>query len=113
MSQESFGLIIDAVLLALEKGLVEDPQETTKALEFWTAKILNEKQDLFIPNWQDAPYWAKWWAMDSDGEAFFFAKQPLANDGTWEPEFYNELFDKSHDYLVNYWQESLTERPKK
>ena len=36
------------------------------------------------PDWSKAPWWANWWAVDSDGEACWFDERPtLDKDGIW------------------------------
>ena len=35
------------------------------------------------PDWSDAPSWAQWWAMDSDGYAYWYRDQPTFKNGTW------------------------------
>lgn len=34
------------------------------------------------PDWKDAPEWAKWLAMDEDGEWFWFENKP-EREGGW------------------------------
>lgn len=35
------------------------------------------------PDWNDAPEWAKWLAMDIDGEWFWFAEKPIKGNAAW------------------------------
>ena len=57
------------------------------------------------PNWKKAPLWAEWWAVDPDGNAFWFDEKPeyyknggYKNQGHWDvPNREDECcdFDKS------------------
>ena len=35
------------------------------------------------PDWKDAPEWAEYLAMDSDGEWFWYEKYPSHGDAAW------------------------------
>lgn len=35
------------------------------------------------PGWDDAPKWARWLAMDADGEWHWFAMNPKQKHGAW------------------------------
>lgn len=35
------------------------------------------------PDWKDAPEWANWLAMDSDGEWYWFQRRPHADLYAW------------------------------
>lgn len=63
------------------------------------------------PNWSQAPSWAKWWAMDEDGECFYFENKPKITSVTWIP-FNARIIDKApiFGYAGN-WKDSLRERP--
>jgi hypothetical protein len=37
------------------------------------------------PDWNDAPEWANYVAMDADGEWYWFAKEPLRDALDWQP----------------------------
>ena len=36
------------------------------------------------PDWKDAPAWANWLAMDSDGEWYWYALEPSIMEGVWD-----------------------------
>lgn len=40
-----------------------------------------------IPSWRDAPVWAEWLAMDSDGRWHWFASMPGFRNGDWSYEY--------------------------
>jgi hypothetical protein len=58
------------------------------------------------PQWKDAPTWAKYVAMDADGEWCWFETKPIQRTGYWYSDFKMDmvLFD-------NGWKDSLEERP--
>lgn len=60
------------------------------------------------PNWEDAPEWAKWLAMDSDGQWTWFSNKPLKDHDYWDG------YQKGQ-YLVAQgicgWNKSLEKRP--
>lgn len=35
------------------------------------------------PNWNDAPSWAQWWAMDKNGAPFWYETRPTLSDEVW------------------------------
>jgi hypothetical protein len=38
------------------------------------------------PNWEEAPEWAQWWAMDCTGASCWYEKEPFYQlSGTWLP----------------------------
>jgi len=66
------------------------------------------------PDWSKAPAWANWWAVDINGSAFWYAKEPV-------PELDDEGDDygvwigdscpaKDEEWLTN-WKETLCKRP--
>jgi hypothetical protein len=69
------------------------------------------------PDWDNAPEWARWWAVEPDGEeygsAHWYAEQPSIENAWWsEPT--NSKF--GHDETVNLplgcdWRLTLRKRP--
>jgi hypothetical protein len=58
-------------------------------------------------NWAEAPEWAQYWAMDSDGEAFWYEKSPMIDepDGVWTPfidTFGGGLTEYANEFAPNY-----------
>lgn len=35
------------------------------------------------PDWSKAPSWAMWWAVDANGDAFWYSHKPEANTRDW------------------------------
>lgn len=68
-------------------------------------------QEYWQPDWDKAPEWAKWWAMDADEECYWFENEPEIESVTWFPINVSEVGRApSFDYTGN-WKESLRERP--
>jgi len=63
------------------------------------------------PNWDNAPEWAKYWAMDSDGECFWYEIHPTTNNvDEWIERSIEGKTEK--DWRVcKSWQDTLQERP--
>ena len=38
------------------------------------------------PSWNDAPEWANYLAMDSDGSWWWYAEEPTLDCGDWYPQ---------------------------
>jgi hypothetical protein len=65
------------------------------------------------PDWDNAPEWAHWWAVEPDGIARWYAEQPSIEDAWWDEEP-SSLF--GHDGTVNLplgcdWRMTLRKRP--
>jgi hypothetical protein len=60
------------------------------------------------PDWATAPEWAKWFAIDSDGEGYRHEEKPIRNDSQWH-------FGKKSEFIGNFdptnWKNSLQQRP--
>ncbi len=66
------------------------------------------------PDWKDAPAWAKFLAMDSDGIWSWYENEPLIER---EDDCYWTTLSESELWLTmpetqSYWKNSLEERPK-
>ena len=60
------------------------------------------------PNWQNAPEWANWVAMDKCGDWFWFEEKPLKDQFRWV-EIKNSKYEFAEDDVE--WDESLEKRP--
>lgn len=67
------------------------------------------------PNWDDAPDWAKWLAMDSCGTWYWHQNKPVLRQGPheggrdyWEPKRCSEI---AMEPEVPNWQNTLERRP--
>lgn len=66
------------------------------------------------PNWDAAPDWARYWAVDSGGHAFWYRQKPVKidRDGIWNTPRLRYKFDRRiHGYPTRIWKDSLIERP--
>ena len=62
------------------------------------------------PDWSQAPEWAKYFAMDEDGEFYYFEESPFMAVRSWQPQPHGELDETfDHGYKGN-WQDSLRKR---
>lgn len=62
------------------------------------------------PDWDKAPEWAKWFAIDSDGQRWFHETKPYISDNDkffTSDEKRLEVFDEPN------WKESLRQKPRK
>lgn len=66
--------------------------------------------DVPQPDWDTAPKWAQWWAVDECGAAWWYAQKPVCRGVSWRSNFgdYKEdVGDKTHPA----WRDSLAYRP--
>lgn len=64
------------------------------------------------PDWDKAPEWAEWWAVDENGQCYWYERKPHIS----ERETYWDYPDHDCDAefaIVDGWKESLQERPPK
>lgn len=63
-------------------------------------------------DWNKAPEWAKYAAMDRDGEIWLFEEKPLVNEdfGVWEDSDGDFAFMGFFEGGIPYWDQTLTER---
>lgn len=59
------------------------------------------------PNWDDAPEWANYVAMDEDGEWFWFENEPKVQMRGWWAEGRYRLAC----FALENWEETLEKRP--
>jgi hypothetical protein len=60
------------------------------------------------PDWKDAPEWANWLAMDSNGEWNWFKNEPYAATDLWSS---SSRMESAQSYSEA-WYETLEKRPK-
>ena len=82
-------------------------------LEAYTDTLTAEPSRYPEPDWDNAPEWAHWWAVEPDGIARWYAEQPSIEDAWWGEEP-SSLF--GHDKTVNLplgcdWRMTLRKRP--
>ena len=65
--------------------------------------------------WDSVPPWLTWWAVDLDGEQFYYESKPIQHQSDWSGKVGSCLIvPKAHriPYTGN-WNESLRQRPGK
>ena len=66
------------------------------------------------PNWEKAPAWANYWAVDINGSAFWYAKEPepeLDDEGKEYGVWIGDKNPTEDAYWVQNWKETLCKRP--
>lgn len=63
---------------------------------------------LFAPSWADAPAWARYLAMDSNGAWYWFEEAPVRDGTAWLPPPGGARYQGAS---VAGWEQSLQERP--
>lgn len=62
------------------------------------------------PTWDDAPDWANYMAMDSDGVWYFYANKPSYGLHSWWPVNNSDQRRERWQPIVPGWRESLEVR---
>lgn len=60
------------------------------------------------PDWANAPKWAQWFAIDGDGEGYWYKEKPIKNKFQWCHGGNAEFID---NFNTSNWEESLQQRP--
>lgn len=67
------------------------------------------------PDWSKAPEWARYWAVDSDGTAYWYEFEPVILPGLsfegWHPASLNSRWEETDSKVVQPWRNTLQERP--
>jgi hypothetical protein len=64
------------------------------------------------PDWATAPEWAKWWAVDNNGAAFWFDAPPTTKKGYWFWPGSRCRRDGNARDLAGYdWRQTMHQRP--
>lgn len=82
--------------------------EISAILDEYDAKYLPQKPQ---PNWNEAPEWAQWWAVDANEIAWWYTEKPKTISSCW---LCNDGRASCHDTidLNGYdWRKTLTPRP--
>lgn len=84
----------------------------------WNNLILRPEKkahEVEVPDWSTAPEWAYWWAVDADGNAYWYKCEPYPSDNKWvcipvghEVSIFGA---NSHPDLAPNWRETLRKRP--
>lgn len=83
----------------------EEELETVPLSEVFT--------DPYAVNWDDAPIWANWHAVDEDGEGWWYELEPAVQKNEWLVEgiTFGEGKRSVFTGFNPNWKESLRERP--
>lgn len=65
------------------------------------------------PDWDTAPVWANWWAVDADGDAWYHLKKPEINGDGFEWGSGDISMLCFHKNIKQFWENSITKRPAK
>ncbi len=65
------------------------------------------------PDWDNAPEWTRWWAVEPDCSAYWYAKQPSIAESHWsEPKNSRFCYDHTVDLPLGCdWRMTLRKRP--
>lgn len=103
--------VLEVALESLEERLPAD-DDVLDTIRFY---VLNHFNDLakFEPNWENAPDWAQYWAVDQEGLAEWYREEPVALDRMWVARHRDTENTKQYlchkDYSVEVWKwETLT-----
>ena len=84
----------------------------------WSENINREKiahqdlsQEVWQPDWSQAPVWAKWWAVDKDRIAHYFENKPTKYITMWFPYYSSNTERANGCEYTGDWNDSLRERP--
>ena len=80
---------------------------------YWKQSLTRRNKDLdIVPpvDWKQAPYWANYWAMDRDGEAFWFEEEPVQNHHEWVWIDGAVRIAPDFNWSAMHWQQSLAKR---
>ena len=64
------------------------------------------------PDWKDAPEWAQWLSMDSDGEWYWHDRKPKKIDNIWDSHDVQYKVKRAEVKVIVNWEETLEKRPK-
>lgn len=91
----------DAFLLADAIEAEETKRENSVSQEL--------SQEEWQPDWSQSPKWANWWAMDANGDCYYYEDKPKMLLVTWMPTDTNNIFPSQSNYQGD-WENSLRER---
>ena len=112
--QEGFDINYDVLVVEAWKYADAMQTEADKRVNMERPDVLKASNSMELewqPDWNKAPEWAKYFAMDEDGEFYYFEESPYMAGCSWQPQPHGELGETfDHGYKGN-WQDSLRKRP--
>ena len=90
---------------------MEDPAAEIAALRERIAELEAKVPTKPEPNWDEAPEWANWWAVDEDGSAWWYILKPSLDESEWFTERVDSNFAGRANLNGYDWKQTLTQRP--
>lgn len=111
---EGFVNVFKHTLHKIQTPVVGEPIKIETPDGVFTIPPPSKPQDnILLPRWEDAPEWAQWIAMDSDGAWYWYREKPRTQSTSWILKV-NSSPDNAMN-RVNFpdsiWKNSLTKRP--
>ena len=101
----------DAMQAEADKRNNKETCDKNIGLDSSVLKPSNSMELEWQPDWSQAPEWAGYFAMDEDGEFYYFEQSPSMASCSWQPQSHGEVGETfNHSYKGN-WQDSLRKRP--
>jgi len=89
------------------EGCLRTKFDKTTAKQILNDKPISKSTNALI-NFDDAPVWARWCAMDADGEWFWYQTKPTVGHNTWDSLSKCEKLEKDH-FVLDVWKSTLIE----
>jgi hypothetical protein len=94
------------VIDELKKAMVLTNRENQKRIYAINYAIAVLESGTIAPDWSEAPEWADWYAIDADGQCFWYENEPVKRGNNFFPSSgVEKLHYKKRD-------QTLFERPK-
>lgn len=91
---------------------MEDPAAEIAALQERIAELEGRVPKKPEPNWDEAPEWAQWLAVDANGVAWWYKEKPFLDGLQWLPYGGCTLRTAGNVNFKGFdWRETLTPRP--
>lgn len=93
-----------------ELMLAEDEKRKDKSRPVVFERLDNDSHE---PDWEVAPEWAGYWAVDKNGESHWYDLMPVVSGDEWVMDSNADDFSRDGEFF-NYngnWKESLRKRP--
>ena len=101
----------DAMQAEADKRNNKETCDKNIGLDSSVLKPSNSMELEWQPDWSQAPEWAGYFAMDEDGEFYYFEQSPSMASCSWQPQSHGGVGETfNHSYKGN-WQDSLRKRP--
>lgn len=68
-----------------------------------------DEGELPAPDWSNAPSWAMWWAVDKDGESYWYEKEPVPMSKSWD-NISGSQYERETREIDDRWRTTLQPR---